>query len=561
MMSLFSQKHNHWYFILLHICCTIQHHSTNISTEVFGPGVKPAILFYMKQTTPKPLVLIILDGWGYRADSTHNAAALANTPFIDGLFDSCPHRLIDASGTAVGLPAGQIGNSEVGHLHLGAGRLLKQSLTLINDTVAEGHLGQHPQITAAVKQAKQQQGAIHILGLLSPGGVHAHEDHIANLITCLAKEHQQVSYCHAFLDGRDVPPQSAEASLEKISSLYDALDSGVIASICGRFYAMDRDKRWDRTEAAFNMLIEGKAPYHADDAITALQAAYARDETDEFVKPTLIQHPGQKPVTIKENDVVIFMNFRADRAIQLSNALTQESWEHFSRSAFSPRALYTLTPYQKDIPANVIFDNPPLTDTFGETVAAAGLKQLRISETEKFAHVTYFFNGGHEAPYPLEERTLIPSPKVATYDLAPSMSAEELTKALCDAIEHGNFDTIICNYPNADMVGHTGDMQAAIQAMETLDHCLKQVVEALQKTGGAALITADHGNVELMFNEETQQPHTAHTNFQVPLIYVGAGSLSFNQDPAALTDVAPTLLALLNLKQPPAMTGRSLLHE
>ena len=534
---------------------------SKLRTEVFGVRSNPAILNAMKQTTPKPLVLIILDGWGYRAESTHNAAALANTPFIDQLFQTCSHRLIDASGTAVGLPAGQIGNSEVGHLHLGAGRLLKQSLTRINDTIADGHLGQHPQILAAVEQAKQQNGTIHIVGLLSPGGVHAHEDHIANLITCLAKEHQQASYCHAFLDGRDVPPQSAETSLEKITTLYDQLDTGALASICGRFYAMDRDQRWDRTQAAFDMLIKGKAPYCANDVITALQTAYARGETDEFVQPTLIQQPGQQPITIKENDVVIFMNFRADRAIQLSNALSQETWEHFARGDFEPRTLYTLTPYQKDLPAKVIFDNPPLTDTFGETVAAAGLTQLRISETEKFAHVTYFFNGGHEEPYAAEERTLIPSPKVATYDLAPSMSAKELTKALCDAIEYGDFDTIICNYPNADMVGHTGDMQAAMKAMETLDHCLKQVVETLHKAGGAALITADHGNVELMFNEETQQPHTAHTNFQVPLVFVGDALLSFDKDPASLIDVAPTLLALLNIQQPTAMTGRSLLHE
>lgn len=510
---------------------------------------------------PKPLVLVILDGWGYRKSKKHNAAYIAQTETLDTLFAHFPHRLIEASGEVVGLPAGQIGNSEVGHMHLGAGRLIKQSLTRINESVEQDELGQNPVILEAVAKAKAQKGNIHILGLLSPGGVHSHQKHILNLIESLWRDHQQTSYYHAFLDGRDVPPQSAEPSLGLVENLYEQLGAGSLASICGRFYAMDRDKRWDRTQAAFNMLIKGEAPYQADNAIEALNEAYTRGETDEFVAPTLIKPAQAEPITIHSNDVVIYMNFRADRAIQLSNALTAPKWTHFDRPHFSPIALYTLTPYQDGLHAKVIFDNPILEDTLGQVLAEHHLKQLRIAETEKYAHVTYFFNGGQEQANEGEDRILIPSPKVATYDLAPAMSAFEMTEQLCEAIRTKQYDVIICNYANADMVGHTGNMEAAIEAMEALDQCLEQLVQTILLTGGAALITADHGNIELMYDEKTKQPYTAHTNEPVPLLFVAEKALSFDTEPASLSDIAPTILALLDIKQPAAMTGRNLLHE
>jgi len=512
-------------------------------------------------TKTKPLVLVILDGWGHRKEKQHNAAYIAETHTIDTLFNHFPHRLIEASGEHVGLPAGQIGNSEVGHMHLGAGRLIKQSLTRINESVDHAELSKNPTVLEAVQQAKMNNSNIHILGLVSPGGVHSHQKHIAHLIKSLWQDYQQKTYCHAFLDGRDVPPQSAEPSLKHIEDIYASLGEGALASICGRFYAMDRDQRWDRTQAAFDLLIKGEAPYQADNALEALNDAYARDETDEFVAPTLIKSEQAAPITIQPNDVVIFMNFRADRAIQLSHALTDENWDHFDRGDFKPASLYTLTAYQASLNAKVIFDKPPIDNTLGAVLAANNLKQLRIAETEKYAHVTYFFNGGHEEPNSHEDRILVPSPKVATYDLAPAMSAFEMTDLLCEAIRSEQYDVIICNYANADMVGHTGNMEAAIEAMEALDRCLEQLVQTILLTGGAALITADHGNIELMFDEKTQQPYTAHTNLPVPLLFVTEKALSFDKEPASLSDIAPTMLALLGIEQPKDMTGRNLLHE
>lgn len=511
--------------------------------------------------TPKPLVLVILDGWGYRESHSYNAASLAHTHTLDNLLAQYPNRLIEASGEVVGLPAGQIGNSEVGHMHLGAGRLIKQSLTRINESVDNGELAQNPMILAAVAKAKQQGGNIHILGLLSPGGVHSHQKHIMNLIESLWQDHQQQTFCHAFLDGRDVSPQSAEPSLKQVEDLYNSLGTGALASICGRFYAMDRDQRWDRTQAAFDLLVKGEAPYQADNGAEALHDAYDRGETDEFVAPTFIKKPQQDPITIKPNDVVIHMNFRADRAIQLSHSLTEDNWEHFERGDFKPISLYTLTPYQEGLNAEVIFDNPKLENTLGSVLAQHQLKQLRIAETEKYAHVTYFFNGGQETPNAKEDRILVPSPKVATYDLAPAMSAFEMTDKLCEAVRSNEYDVIICNYANADMVGHTGNMEAAIEAMEVLDQCIQQLVQAIVLSGGAALITADHGNIELMYDETTDQPYTAHTNEPVPLLFVSEKALSFDQEPASLSDIAPTMLALLDIDKPAAMTGRNLLHD
>jgi 2,3-bisphosphoglycerate-independent phosphoglycerate mutase len=510
---------------------------------------------------PKPLVLVILDGLGHRDSHAYNAASLAHTHTLDTLFTNYPHRLIEASGKSVGLPEGQMGNSEVGHMHLGAGRLIKQSLTRIDESVKSGSLSQNPVIIQAALQAKSQNGSIHILGLLSKGGVHSHEDHIYHFIESLWNDHQQVSYCHAFLDGRDAPPQSAEPSLQRIENLYSQLGHGALASLCGRYYAMDRDQRFERTQAAFDLLVKDSTTYLATDAVMALKEAYARGETDEFVSPTRIQKTHEKPITIQKNDVVIFMNFRADRAIQLSQALTQPTWEPFDRGDFKPITLYTLTHYQADLNAKTIFDHTQLEDTLGSVLACHHLKQLRIAETEKYAHVTYFFNGGQEKPYTNEDRILIPSPKVATYDLAPAMSAFELTRVLCEAIHSKQYDVIICNYANADMVGHTGNMDAAIEAMEALDQCMEQLVPTVLHAGGAAIITADHGNIELMYDEEHEQPHTAHTSEPVPLLFISQKTLSFDEKPASLSDIAPTILALLDIPKPKAMTGRNLLHE
>ena len=509
---------------------------------------------------PKPLVLVSLDGLGHRDSQAYNAASLAHTHTLDRLLAHYPHRLIEASGKAVGLPDGQMGNSEVGHMHLGAGRLIKQSLTRINESVESGTLAQNPAIISAVLKAKKQNGDVHILGLLSPGGVHSHENHIIHLIESLWHEHQQKSYCHAFLDGRDVPPQSAKLSLEKIENLYITLGHGALASICGRYYAMDRDHRFERTQLAFDLLVKGDARYLADNAVKALNEAYSRGESDEFVLPTLIKKAHENLITIKSNDVVIFMNFRADRAIQLSQALTQNHWEHFDRGDFKPISLYTLTQYEADLNAQVIFDQTVLQDTLGSVLAHHHLKQLRIAETEKYAHVTYFFNGGQEIAYMGEDRILMPSPKVATYDLAPAMSAFELTDTLCEAIRTEQYDVIICNYANADMVGHTGNMDAAIEAMEVLDQCVERLVQSTLLCEGAVIITADHGNIELMYDEKTNQPHTAHTSQPVPLLFVSENALSFDEEPASLSDIAPTILALLDIEKPKAMTGRNLLH-
>ncbi|MDF1796677.1 MAG: 2,3-bisphosphoglycerate-independent phosphoglycerate mutase [Coxiellaceae bacterium] len=514
----------------------------------------------MKTQRPKPIVLMILDGWGYRPESQYNPCEQADTPFIDSLFQSYPHRLIDASGETVGLPPGQIGNSEVGHLHLGAGRLVRQDLSRINHAIDSGELADNKTLCDAITIAKQNTNTVHILGLVSPGGVHSHEQHIMALIDLLAEQGIEHSYLHAFLDGRDVPPQSALLSLEKITKQYTKIGNGRIASICGRYYAMDRDKRWPRTEQAYDLLTSGISTYHADSATDGLQQAYERGENDEFVKPTSIQSSDQAPITINDGDVVIFMNYRADRARQLSHALIDEHFNEFERKkVVSPADFVTLTQYSKDIDSHVVFTKQSISNGLGETLAKHKLSQLRLAETEKYAHVTYFFNGGVEEPYEGEEHQLVASPKVATYDLQPEMSAAQVTDHLCEAIENQHYDVIICNYANPDMVGHTGIETAAQQAMVTMDQCLQRVISSLQTVNGAALITADHGNIECIYDESTGQPHTAHTTNQVPLIYIGDNA-QFDNQPGALYDVAPTVLAVAGITAPKEMTGRTLLH-
>ncbi|RNC77631.1 2,3-bisphosphoglycerate-independent phosphoglycerate mutase [Piscirickettsia salmonis] len=504
----------------------------------------------------KTVVLLVLDGWGHSTDTNSNAILNANTPVWDHLTATYPMTLISASGTDVGLPAGQMGNSEVGHLNLGAGRVVYQDLLRIGCDIESGAFFDNKTLTEAVDTAVNQDAAVHIMGLLSPGGVHSHEDHIEAMIDLAVQRGAEKIYLHAFLDGRDTAPKSAESSLARFEEKFVKSGKGRIASIIGRYYAMDRDQRWERIEAAYQLITEGKAEHQAKSAVDALQAAYARGERDEFVQATCIG----KAVALNNNDTLIFMNFRADRARQLSQVFSDESFAGFAR-VVHPRlsAFVNLTEYATSINAQVAYPSLTLNNVLGEVLAKAGKKQLRIAETEKYAHVTFFFNGGIEEVFAGEERVLIASPKVATYDLQPQMSAQELTDKLVAAIASQDFDAIICNYANADMVGHTGDYVAAVQAIEALDLCLSQVVAAGQQVAADILITADHGNAELMENPQTGQPHTAHTSNLVPLVYIGKDA-TLTKEGGTLSDIAPTLLQLLDLTVPVEMTGQSLVY-
>ena len=509
-------------------------------------------------TTPAPrpvestTALVVLDGWGVGDDSPHNAIHVASTPCWDRLWRSRPRTTLDASGASVGLPPGQMGNSEVGHMTLGAGRVVHQDLTRIDNAIASGEFAANPVLSAAVEASAG--ATLHVLGLLSPGGVHSHEAHIAALLDLAANRGATVRL-HAFLDGRDTPPRSAHASLERIEARWP----GVVASLCGRYYAMDRDRRWERTERAYRLLCDGAGVFRFDAPATALRAAYARGEGDEFVQPTAIRRAGGAPTALRDGDAVVFMNFRADRARQLAQALHAEQFTAFVRGAVPRYAAFaTLARYADDIDAPAAFEAEQPADTVGECWATRGLAQLRIAETEKYAHVTYFFSGGREQPLAGEERILVPSPKVATYDLCPAMSAAEVTERLVAAIDARRFDAVVCNYANADMVGHTGDFDAAVQAVQTVDHCLGRVVDALGRNGGQCLLTADHGNVERMRDADLGA-HTAHTCEPVPLVYVGERDVRLAAG-GTLADVAPTLLELMGLAQPAAMCGRSLLR-
>ena len=509
-------------------------------------------------TQKRTLALIILDGWGVSEETQDNAIALAQTPVWDRLWQECPHTLIQGSGEYVGLPDGQMGNSEVGHLNLGAGRVVYQEFTRIEKAVMETGLADNQVLTDALARAKADGKAVHVLGLLSPGGVHSHEEQIFAMLKLAAVNGVPELYMHAFLDGRDTPPRSAKASLERLDAVFAELGHGRTASICGRYYAMDRDKRWDRTERAYRLLRDGNGAYRADNAVEALNMAYQRDENDEFVAPTSICRDGEAPVCIKDGDVVIFMNFRADRARQITQVLIDPDFSEFARGPAPKLGRFVcLTEYKKDFGLPVAFPPATLKNSFGEFVSNHGMKQLRIAETEKYAHVTFFFNGGEERSFEGEDRILIPSPKVATYDLQPEMNAGELTDRLIEAITGGKYDVIICNYANPDMVGHTGKLDAAIKAVETIDACLGRLETAARTSGAELLITADHGNIELMSNPETHQAHTAHTENPVPLLYVGRPA---RMDPngGALSDVAPTMLRIMNLKAPEEMEGRPL---
>ncbi|MFW3616969.1 2,3-bisphosphoglycerate-independent phosphoglycerate mutase [Billgrantia antri] len=517
------------------------------------------------QTVPRPVALIILDGYGHNPDPTDNAVAAARTPNMDRLWQERPHALLHTDGKYVGLPEGQMGNSEVGHMNLGAGRVVYQELTRISKAIEDGDLDTIAELTDAIDGAVSAGRAVHLFGLLSPGGVHSHEDHILAMAELAARRGAQRIYVHGFLDGRDTAPRSALASLERTNARLAELvgaDNGCVASIIGRYFAMDRDNRWDRVEKAYRLLTEGVGEFEASSAEEGLRAAYERGENDEFVSATVV-HNGEGPATIGDGDAAIFMNFRADRARELTRAFVEEGFSGFERRvrpALAGGSLVTLTQYAADIPAPAAFPPADLNDTLGEVMEQRGLTQLRIAETEKYAHVTFFFSGGREAEFKGETRVLVPSPQdVKTYDEKPEMSAVEVTDRLVEAIDSGHYDLIVCNYANGDMVGHSGDFDAAVKAIEAVDACVGRVVEAIQRAGGACLITADHGNAEQMVNPDTGVAQTAHTTFEVPLIYVGPRSVKLLDD-GRLCDIAPTLLTMMEQPIPEEMTGRVLIE-
>jgi 2,3-bisphosphoglycerate-independent phosphoglycerate mutase len=502
----------------------------------------------------RPAMLAILDGWGWREDPADNAVRQARTPAFDRLWQRCPHALLSASGADVGLPDGQMGNSEVGHLNIGAGRVVMQDLPRIGAAAASGEIGKAPALLASIERLRQSGGTCHLMGLVSPGGVHSHQDHAVALARILAKAGVP-TLVHAFTDGRDTPPQSAKGDIERLEA---ALPPSVaIATVCGRYYAMDRDKRWDRVAKAYEAIVNGSGPRFPD-ATAVIADSYARDITDEFVVPAVVGAYGG----MREGDGVLCFNFRADRVRQILAALLDPAFSAFPRTRKVAFAAATgMTQYSRELDAylKTIFPPQPLDNVLGEVVAGAGRRQLRMAETEKYAHVTYFLNGGRETQYAGEDRILVPSPKVATYDLQPEMSAPELTDKAVEAIGSGSYDLIVLNYANPDMVGHTGSLAAAVKAVETVDAGLGRLVAAIEKAGGALLVTSDHGNCEMMRDPATGGPHTAHTTNPVPVLLLGAdgGTLADGR----LADIAPTLLELMGLPQPAEMTGTSLLRK
>ncbi|MCZ6829542.1 MAG: 2,3-bisphosphoglycerate-independent phosphoglycerate mutase [Gammaproteobacteria bacterium] len=515
----------------------------------------------MTDTQKSTLMLVILDGWGYREDPRDNAIANARTPVWDRWWNERPHTLLSGSGLDVGLPDGQMGNSEVGHMSLGAGRVVYQNITRIDQAIADGSFAENAAYTGAIDKAIANHSAVHLFGLLSPGGVHSHDRHLQAAVKLAHERGATRVYVHAFLDGRDTPPRSALPSLEAMDSLFATLGRGRVASIVGRYYAMDRDNRWDRIEQAWRMLTEAESSFTAVSSREALEQAYARGENDEFVLATVITDSDGSAVTVADGDVVLFMNFRADRARQLTRAFVDPGFDAFPRAVVPKLGDFVMTTeYAADIQASCAFPPVPLKNVLPEYLAAQGKTQLRIAETEKYAHVTFFFSGGREEPYPGEDRILVPSPDVATYDLQPAMSAPEVTDKLVQAIESNQYDLIVCNFANGDMVGHTGNFAAAVAAVEALDQCLGRLELALEKAGGEALITADHGNCEQMSDYQSGQHHTQHTTELVPLVYVGQRAVSFAGKPGVLPDVAPSLLTLMGLEPPPEMTGSSLVN-
>ncbi len=509
--------------------------------------------------TRQTALLLILDGWGHREETRHNAIAAAHTPVWDSLWSECPHTLLSTSGIEVGLPKGQMGNSEVGHMNLGAGRVVYQNLTRIDKAIEDGSFFENPALTAAVDKIVGTDKALHILGLLSPGGIHSQEEQILAMIDLASQRGVERVYLHAFLDGRDTPPRSALPSLQMAENKLRTLGCGRIVSVVGRYFAMDRDKRWARVQTAYDLLVDGKAEYTAQSVEEALSNAYARNEDDEFVKATRVDAAGETPVRMEDGDSLVFMNFRSDRARQLTHVFLDKDFSGFPRNRVPALSDFVmLTEYAADIKTSCAYPPQPMNNVLGEYLADLGKTQLRIAETEKYAHVTFFFSGGREEPFPGEDRILVPSPQVATYDLQPEMSAFEVTDRLVEAILARKYDAIICNYANGDMVGHTGNFGAAVKAVEALDICLGRITAAIRESGSQCLITADHGNVEQMLDEDTGQPLTSHTSGPVPLIYVGWRDWTFKQE-GSLSDISPTLLKLLEIPVPAEMTGTSLL--
>lgn len=524
-----------------------------------------------EQNKKVPHVLMILDGFGHREDDKDNAIAAADMPNLDKIYQQYPHGLISASGEDVGLPDGQFGNSEVGHMNLGAGRVLYQDSTRISSEVANREFYKNEALVNAVKAANELGGNVHIMGLLSDGGVHSHQDHIEAMCHSALVHGAKNVFVHCFLDGRDTPPKSADKYINRLRDHIGKLNAHYeggrvqIASIIGRYYAMDRDNRWDRVQKAYELITEGKADRLATRADGAVQAAYKARETDEFINPTIVIGRDEVPYTVDDNDALIFMNFRADRARELAQAfvLPDHEFSGFARHK-QPRlaAFVMLTKYSDVLAANpktsIAYYPTSLTNTLGEYLQNKGKTQLRIAETEKYAHVTFFFSGGREEEYKGETRILVPSPDVATYDLKPEMSAPEVTDELVAAIESGKYDVLVVNYANGDMVGHTGIFDAAVKAVEALDVCIGRVETAVRAAGGNMLITADHGNCEQMQDYESGQVHTQHTTEHVPLIYIGEQSVTVRSG-GKLSDIAPTILALMDIEQPDEMTGENLL--
>lgn len=509
----------------------------------------------------RPVILLILDGWGYSESTTYNAIHSANKPAWDDFWSIYPHMLLRCAGSDVGLPDGQMGNSEVGHMHMGAGRIIEQDFTRISNAIEDESFFETPLLLDTFDKLKTSGKALHIMGLLSPGGVHSHEDHIIAMIELAVSRGLDKIYLHGFLDGRDTAPKSAMESIRLVHTKFQELGAGRIASLVGRYYGMDRNKSWDRTELAYDLIVDGVAEYEAADPFIALDMAYARDETDEFVKATAIVSRKEGIAKMEEGDVAIFMNYRADRARQLTQAFIEPGFTEFDRKRVPDLASFiTLTQYNADFDTPVAFPPAELKNVFGEYVSDLGLRQLRIAETEKYAHVTFFFNGGEERVFEGEDRILVPSPHVATYDEKPEMSAQAVADRMVEAIYSLKYDAIICNFANPDMVGHTGNFEAAVKAIETVDSCIDRVVAATQSIGGEVLITADHGNAERMRTEATKMdrgtPHTAHTTNPVPLIYIGRPAKMARS--GSLTDLAPTLLHLMGLEIPEEMTGSSL---
>jgi len=505
-----------------------------------------------------PALLIILDGYGCRSELENNAVAMARTPFLDRLFGTWPHTRINASEGHVGLPAGQMGNSEVGHMNIGSGRIVYQDVTRIDHEIATGAFERNPVLLDAIEKASAPGRALHLIGLVSDGGVHASERHLQALIHLAARRGVERLYIHAIADGRDTPPQSAHLYFDRLEAYCRQVNAGRVVSLIGRYFAMDRDRRWPRVERAWKLMVQGEGDFAAASVVEALDAAYARGETDEFIQPTLIVPPGERPVAMHDGDVAIFANFRADRARELTRALARTDFAEFERPGQPQLAAFVcMTHYEAALQLPVAYPPQTLSNGLGEYISGLGLSQFRIAETEKYAHVTYFFNGGNEQPFANEVRQLVPSPQVDTYDLMPEMSAAAVTEALVDAIESRRYQLLVCNYANGDMVGHTGNLEAAIRAVETLDTCLARVVPTMLACGGEVLLTADHGNAEAMFDADTGQPHTAHTLNPVPLIYLGRPARML--DGGKLADIAPTLLAMMGLPQPPEMTGEPLI--